>query len=276
MSSQAGRSSTTLMSQSAFRPRSQDSISGTGGYVSIDSNGHVTWTGGSTSTGEIAATFAALALNTSTYITPTYSAVVASTSGNTEVSLSFTGLPYGYYLVDSSLGALCALDSNTPSATITDKNASAVPTVDKKVMEDYNSTYGESNVADYTEVVKFMTTISNAYSMSNLVLRDEMDDVFELDTTSFTVYLGGSGGETLIDSSNYTVTTTGLSDNCTFEISFSDTYLAGINSTDTIVVYYEATLLSTATAGYIFYVVGGILVIGAIVLLITKKMKNDD
>lgn len=143
-------------------------------------------------------------------------------------------------------------------------------------MEDYNSTYGESNVADYTEVVKFMTTISNAYSMSNLVLRDEMDDVFELDTTSFTVYLGGSGGETLIDSSNYTVTTTGLSDNCTFEISFSDTYLAGINSTDTIVVYYEATLLSTATAGYIFYVVGGILVIGAIVLLITKKMKNDD
>ncbi|SDW64225.1 SpaA isopeptide-forming pilin-related protein [Streptococcus equinus] len=54
--------------------------------------------------------------------TPTASATAS------ENTLSFTGLTYGYYFVESSLGATITVDSTNPNANVVDKNTSAPTT----------------------------------------------------------------------------------------------------------------------------------------------------
>ena len=51
----------------------------------------------------------------------------ADTSG----TVNYTELPLGYYLVDSSVGALCGLTTTNPKATIDEKNEA--PTIEKNV-----------------------------------------------------------------------------------------------------------------------------------------------
>ena len=62
----------------------------------------------------------------------------------------------GYYLVDTSLGALCSLDNVTGNtATISEKNK--VPSVEKKVKSGEN--YESSNSAKIGDTVEYKTTI---------------------------------------------------------------------------------------------------------------------
>lgn len=127
-------------------------------YVSIDAQGYVTWntitnqTQGYTSASEdelkaandaAVAAFAkaALAYAKTNNIASAPTAVTA-----TSTTVSFTGLKLGYYLVDSTLGTLCSLDTTNPSVTIKEKNVA--PGNEKKVEEDSTSTYGEKNDAD--------------------------------------------------------------------------------------------------------------------------------
>lgn len=49
----------------------------------------------------------------------------------TENTVTFENLPLGYYLVDSSVGALCGLNTTNLAVNIQEKNE--VPTVDKKI-----------------------------------------------------------------------------------------------------------------------------------------------
>lgn len=57
----------------------------------------------------------------------------------------FDNLDLGYYLVDSTLGTLCSLDTTNPDVTIEEKNA--VPTNEKEVEEDSTNAYGKTNDA---------------------------------------------------------------------------------------------------------------------------------
>lgn len=88
------------------------------------------------------------------------------------VTVTFTDLELGYYLVDSSLGALCSLNTTDPNATIKEKNDP--PSLDKKVMEDSTGEYGESNTADIGETVFFKATITAQPGAENYVLHDTM------------------------------------------------------------------------------------------------------
>ena len=76
----------------------------------------------------------------------------------TSTTVSFTGLKLGYYLVDSTLGTLCSLDTTNPSVTIQEKNVA--PGNEKKVEEDSTGNYGEKNDADIGQTVKFQSTIT--------------------------------------------------------------------------------------------------------------------
>lgn len=49
-----------------------------------------------------------------------------------ETTVEFTGLPLGYYLVESTVGTACSLTTTNPNATVQDKHD--VPTVDKKII----------------------------------------------------------------------------------------------------------------------------------------------
>lgn len=53
---------------------------------------------------------------------------VGSTVEATSNTVTFSGLSYGYYFVESSLGAVLTIDSTTPDANVVDKNTSAPTT----------------------------------------------------------------------------------------------------------------------------------------------------
>lgn len=81
----------------------------------------------------------------------------------TEIELNVTSGGAGYYLVDSGLGALCALGTATDTVTIQEKNSK--PSITKKVQEDSKATtesggWEESATADIGQTVKFKLTVN--------------------------------------------------------------------------------------------------------------------
>ena len=78
---------------------------------------------------------------------------VAATGANAVINV--TGA--GYYFVDSSMGALCALDT-ADTVTVYEKNSK--PSIQKKVQEDSNKNWGDSADADFNDIVKFELTVN--------------------------------------------------------------------------------------------------------------------
>lgn len=62
----------------------------------------------------------------------TYTSAVDPVKATTE-EVKFENLPYGYYLITSSLGATVTINSNTPDVEVIDKNQEPAPDFDKKV-----------------------------------------------------------------------------------------------------------------------------------------------
>lgn len=215
-------------------------------YVSIDSQGYVTWVAtGDSATAEFAKLAQAYAKQESMTSDPT--AVTA-----TSTTVSFTGLKLGYYLVDSTLGTLCSLDTTNSSVTIREKNAA--PSNEKTVEEDSTGSYGSVNDADIGQTVNFKSTITLPKGSENVVFHDEMSKGLSLNSDSsdnpdVKVYTDANM-TTELAAANYTVTTTGLTDSCTFEVSFAKTYLDGLTAdTTTVYVKYSATVNDQAVVG---------------------------
>lgn len=206
-------------------------------YVSFDNSGYVTWVKGAD-----AAAFAALAREFAKTLTTADKTAVATSSveNATETTVEFEGLKLGYYLVDTTLGSLCTLDTTNPSAEVTDKNEKPVP--EKKVKEDANGQYGDENDAQIGDTVEFKTTIHAKKGAENYVLHDVMSTGLTLNADSITVKVGDS---TLAVNSDYTVSTN-CTDGCTFEIQFAQTYLDALTANTDIVVTYTAILNENA------------------------------
>lgn len=98
-------------------------------YVTTDANGYVTWKDGANA-GDFAQKALAYAHNTSNNISNNGSKTVEEGSS----TVTFDNLDLGYYLVESSVGALCGLTTTNNEVTIAEKNG--VPSVEKKVQED--------------------------------------------------------------------------------------------------------------------------------------------
>lgn len=118
-------------------------------YVTIDENGYATWKSGTD-----VKTFAKLALEYAKTKRINNNGR-SNAEGNT---VTFNNLPLGYYLVDSSVGALCGLDTTNSEVTIQEKND--VPTVEKKVSNTANGNYSDSNFANIGDTVYFQTLIT--------------------------------------------------------------------------------------------------------------------
>lgn len=214
--------------------------------------GYVTWK--SSVTEDKAAEFAKKALSFAKNTANNIQAVKTETASSS--SIIFNGLDLGYYLLDSSLGTLCSLDTTNSEVTISEKNA--VPTNDKQVQEDSkeNETgkgWGKTNDADFGQVVKFKSTITLPKGASNVIYHDTMDVNLELDKTSIGVYTSIEPS-TELSKTNYTViseaSASALTDNCTFEITFDQAYLNGLTAdTTTVYVCYSAKVKNTATVG---------------------------
>ena len=205
-------------------------------YVSINDQGYVTWVKDASAADFAKAAKGQLSGKTADgHVTPTE-----------DGSATISNLKLGYYLVDSTVGALCELNTTKPSVEITDKNLT--PTIEKKVQEDSNGSWGDVNDADIGQTVNFKSTVSAKPGARKYVVHDKM--VSQLEFVSVTSITAGS---TTLTEDDYTVVRTGLLDDCTFHIVFTQTYLDSITDDTNIVINYTAKLTSDAVAdtGYV-------------------------
>ena len=159
-----------------------------------------------------------------------------------ENGVRFTDVADGYYLVNTSLGALCSLNNVTGNnALVSEKNS--VPSVEKKVKN--GSVYDDSNSAKIGDTVDYQTTITITGNVKNVVLHDKMEKGLTFDNNSVKVRV--DNGDVAV--SNYTLTTSNLSDGCTFEIEFKDDYIANLPAGTQIIVTYSASLNENAVIG---------------------------
>lgn len=202
-------------------------------YVNIDAQGYVTWVKDAD-----AAAFAkaALAHAEESSINPVKTEEAIGTTVN------FTGLNLGYYLVDTTVGTLCSLNTTTPNATMEEKNE--IPPVKKEVQEDSTGSWGDDNTAEIGDTVNFKTTITAKKGAESYVLHDVMSEGLTLNPSS----IEATGLEKGQDAQNgdYHVVTTGLSDDCTFEVVFHQSYLDKITTDTDIVVTYNAVVNENA------------------------------
>ena len=126
-------------------------------------------------------------------------------------TVKFDDLDLGYYLVDSSVGSLCVLNTTNPDLTIAEKNG--VPSVEKGVSNIQNGTYESTNNASIGDTVYFQTTITAQPGAQNYVLHDKMTKGLTLKNDSIVV----KKGESPVATSDYTLKTSGFIDGCTFE-----------------------------------------------------------
>ena len=166
-------------------------------------------------------------------ITPTITKKATSTS------VVFDNLDLGYYLVDSSVGALLHLTTTNPTATVNEKNT-LNPNVDKNVLENSTGKYGKENDDMIGSTISYKTTITTGAGYGNYVLYDVMDKGLTFND-SVEVKIGNA----LVDANNYTVKTdvTGY----TFVIEFKDEFILKQPKNTNIDVYYTATLNKDAT-----------------------------
>ncbi len=207
-----------------------------GVYLKTDDQGYVTWVKGA-DPAAFAKLAQAYAANPANNITP----VDAKTAGTPTVS--FTGLDLGYYLVDSTLGTLCSLDTTNPAATIEEKNAA--PTNEKTVEEDSTGDYGKVNDADIGQTVNFRSTIIAQAGAQNYIFHDTMSAGLTFNTDSVKVTLNDNA----VAATNYTVKTSDLGDDCTFHVEFTQAFCDTLKANDKIVVSYSATVNANAVIG---------------------------
>lgn len=191
------------------------------------------------------ATFAKLALdyakqNSSIIKTFKVEKAPAASAEQATTTVTFSVLDLGYYLVDSSVGTLCSLDTTKPDSTIEEKNG--VPSVEKGVSNIQNGTYESTNNASIGDTVYFQTTITAQPGAQNYVLHDKMTKGLTLKNDSIVV----KKGESPVATSYYTLKTSDFNDDCTFEIVFGQTFCDDLQKDEKITVTYSATLNESA------------------------------
>ena len=218
-------------------------------YVSVDDKGFVTWIGDADESDY--ADFAKLALEYARV--PANGIVAVKSSADYPTSAPFTGtfedLTLGYYLVDSTMGALCGLTTNAPDATIEAKNGA--PVLRKQVYEDGNSMWNDTiGTADIGEVVKFRVIIEVHDGAENYVFHDEMTAGLELVAGSVKAQHLKSGATDPQDvPSTYYTYVPDPTDDCDFEIIFNEDFANHIHTDDEVHITYEAKVTAAAVAG---------------------------
>lgn len=194
-----------------------------GNYITLDGQGHPTWNAAKSQDSD-KAEFAKLALKwaADNKITGTEE----TATGNT---VTFSGLDLGYYLVDSSLGALCGLNTTNPDATIKEKNEK--PEIKKEVQTSAGDWSSENN-AKIGDTVEYKVGIKVADGAQTYTVTDTMSKGLTFNNSSLKV----TANDVVITDYTLTSTTNG------FTLVLPETYVSTLTKGTTILVTYNATL----------------------------------
>lgn len=157
--------------------------------------------------------------------------------------VEFKNLELGYYLVDSTVGALCNLTTTNLNATIQEKNG--LPLLEKYVFDKTYDQYRNSNAAELGDTVKFKTTITAKPGVEKYTLHDTMDNGL-----TFKNDLEVKIDNVKIPDNKMAITYgTNNQDRCTFEIKFDDNYLNSLFSEEKKELNTVATYTATVNKG---------------------------
>ena len=119
----------------------------------------------------------------------------------TTEEVKFENLPYGYYVVTSSLGTAVTINSNTPDVQVIDKNQEPGKDFDKQINvakdEHGNVTaWGDANTANIGDEVNYRVTFeATNYDGDKQIkyysINDEKGDAIWVDFDSFRVFVDG-------------------------------------------------------------------------------------
>ena len=154
----------------------------------------------------------------------------------TGTTVKFTDLTLGYYLVDTSLGSLCSLDTTAPSVTIKEKNSDT--TIEKKIVAAGGGMV-DSNSAGIGDTVNFSITITvKDGDPKGYVLHDKLSGLtFNPDSLEVKI-----GTTTLTADTDYTLDTN-PADKDSFDVKFAKGIL---KTNDVVVVTYSAKVAADA------------------------------
>jgi fimbrial isopeptide formation D2 family protein/LPXTG-motif cell wall-anchored protein len=203
-------------------------------YMTVDENGYVTTHFTETNAQELAQAL----IKQAKTITCNSQSITANKDG----AIEFKGLELGYYVVDTTVGTLCALTTTQPTATIVPKHDQ--PTVDKTIHDGEN--YVPSNSVNIGDPVKFETKIHVKKGAKNYVLHDQMSSGLTFGTIHDIFDDVSDENLKFKPAQDYQIKTEGLTDGCTFELTFNQNYFDRTNQDTTITVMYYATVNENA------------------------------
>lgn len=160
----------------------------------------------------------------------------------------FENLPLGYYLVETSTGRACSIDTTHPEVEIRDKHAS--PSVSKLVANGGTiSNNKKRNSMNRGDNVFFETIINVKPHVTNYCLHDYMDSYLKYNSVlkDGIAYYSNEKNEsqkrkTLVKGTDY-VATTKTNDGCNFHVTFTkafyEKYQADIDSGDLTQIYIK-------------------------------------
>lgn len=215
-------------------------------YMQKDANGYVSYkTGKDTDADRREFAQKALAYATKTSGINTKN---ESTKEN-ENSVTFKDLPLGYYLVGSTTGALCGLDTTHKSVSIEEKNG--VPSVEKTITSggDLAADF-KSNSVNIGDTISFQIKIDVKKGAKNYVLHDELSSGLTLIQNNVTKeYVHVQANDNITDTMSTSDYTFGQSQNG-FTVTFKPEFLKKHENEEyTILVNYYAILNDQATIG---------------------------
>ena len=207
----------------AWKPFFQDGVAGSE-YITLDRQNHPTWNAAKSQDSD-KADFAKLALK---WATENKVSAAAESQTSTGSDVIFSHLDLGYYLVDSSLGALCGLNTTNPDVTITEKNGQ--PTIEKQVKN--GDTWGTTNDAKIGDTVEYKVEIKVADGAQKYTVTDTMSKGLTFNSGSLKVTANGA------QTTNYTLTPTENG----FTLELPESYVSNLTKGTVILVTYNATL----------------------------------
>lgn len=196
-----------------------------GNYITLDGQNHPTWTAADENDSTTVAAFAKAALAWAKQ----KGIQSAGTQEGNGSSITFSNLDLGYYLVDSSLGALCGLNTTNPDATIKEKNEK--PEIKKEVQTSAGD-WGSENNAKIGDIVEYKVEIKVADGAQKYTVTDTMSKGLTFNNSSLKV----TANDAVTTDYTLTPTTNG------FTLELPESYVSTLTKGTTIIVTYNATL----------------------------------
>ena len=199
-----------------------------GNYITLDGQNHPTWTAADENDSTTVAAFAKAALAWAA--DKKISGTKETATGGT---VTFSNLDLGYYLVDSSLGALCGLNTTNPDATIKEKNEK--PEIKKEVQTSAGDWSSENN-AKIGDTVEYKVEIKVADGAQKYTVTDTMSKGLTFNNSSLKV----TANDAVTTDYTLTSTTNG------FTLELPESYVSTLPTDTVILVTYNATLNTKA------------------------------